>query len=485
MNNRSGLVVMKNPFQKYIDLKMFRIKSRLPVIDGPISIVDLKNEDLKRTLYASIRSCMENKICVEATHFGLIDHPQFNLIILIVMQKDYAFTVLSDFNYDILGNFSCDYSDVSQVVEEEEKKVSKPYCAVMIPVEGVISVTEALEIKEEYVDCFPINPPMVENPIFGFDVVELNVVPNEILEGTVDKNYRRVTVPDTKCGFVRMPLNRYIPILNLGAAIEDYDCCITVVGGYVETDDMRTEQLYDARFPESYVVYTIVASSNEVIINLEINYKLRVGQRRVRDNRMKNFDRQFSRRCYFFFNKVRMKLEKMERNRLVHRNILVLKNSVIGGRMPSKELMNQSLLMVGLERYCSKNYNFLNERFAPYKKFEDWRYRVRQVYYEKGDLRNPMSVFDNSSFDYNGLMFHDNLGEVSDDFPVRHMRYNQYIPYKDYVANIKKINNTHVCVLRNLIRDEQPHVFYRQPQGLRVRGSVWGDQDPRNYYDIN
>jgi hypothetical protein len=73
----------------------YRMTHGLPCAFGKLSIEDLRDEQCKRDVAAFFVSMTEKKILLDTVHFGVIDHPQYQLIRCIVMQKEYDFKVLN------------------------------------------------------------------------------------------------------------------------------------------------------------------------------------------------------------------------------------------------------------------------------------------------------------------------------------------------------------------------------------------------------
>jgi len=139
----------------------------------------------------------------------------------------------------------------------------------------------------------------------------------------------------------------------------------------------------------------------QLTVRNTIQYSVSIEGEYKRDPDMNLFNKKFTRKCRVMFDSFIDKLSRLPQTLLVQYNISVLKNIIIGYRMPNRNLINQVAAMVGDDHLCSVGYTRIMEHWKPYYKWENWAELVRKKFKRGFVFRSPLSVFDGRRFDYN------------------------------------------------------------------------------------
>lgn len=418
-----GLIASSTPFEKFNCLKAFRINNGLEVFDGPLMMEDLKNEMIRKSVYATVISTMGNKIVRDACHFGIIDHPQFRIIALIVTQLKYDLAEICDFEYQY-DNMQCNYSNPSEL----------KICQIIAPINSTLEKCDAVEFIDEVVEVMPVNLPLPQLPIIGFDRMVDSV--NDGMDDEIDMTFVKKAQIGKEFTFIRLPLRRYYPMENMACSITDASCVVSFKGGRIKFREENVFEFNDCVSVEDYNTYYVIPTEERVVIRVRIKFSLYVHGRALRDEKMYLFANRFGNKCKKFFSFIVGKLKVLPMTRLVRRNISVFENCIMGIRMPNRHLLNQSLIMIGESWACSIGYNRVFETWCPYPRYEDWIPYVRDKFYTKYVIRSPANVFDAMKFDYIGFEFNTYLTDFDIWDKNRHnppLRVSSYVDYLEYL----------------------------------------------------
>jgi len=416
-----GLVYDDDPFVKYQAMKRFRLENKLTVIDGPIELEDLRCEDVRKAVYNAYYSVRNDKVVSNPCHFGMINHPQFEVIVLIATNQLYDVEIVANCEY-VNGEIRSSYvpKDIPQVlmVVGEASKGN-------LQVEEVISLDEPLE-------TFDINEPKIKER-FGYENVMI-AEGDEVYEFKVTKVYKKKTVPGRSYNFIRLPLHRYIDLINNDTQVGNTSVDILLEGAVFKDGKDRLVEFNDCI--SSHRSYVVHASSREVRVRVHIHSYVDVMFKKVIHQSYVAKNNRFRRIVEAELRRLKCKLEELPRTRLVNRNVAVIDSHVYGCVMPSPDLINQSYVMVGEVSNCAKGYDYKRERYQPCSKFADWSFFVHRAFEKRKKFYKMTDVF--NEFTYYSSRYEKNLypTEYGEADTVDWQNMEVYLSYEDYLDRL-------------------------------------------------
>jgi len=366
-----------NPLWLSQRLLAVRLRLRLPVLEGPLSPEDLRNESIRRSVSAYYHMVLHQEMPLEAVHFGIQHVVNYKLMHLIATQKKDEFESLFHYSYK-LGNVVSDgEKSIQEMVDEKEGEMHK-YIPVVLPSNVVDSVCEAESIPvldvEEVVVTFPVKGKTIES-----SAAVLLVRGEEDLKITERICVSGVNVPGQK-------LNVAIPGIDAVVDMSLYQFTHMDVERSVEFNGVSSFDTMDDISPEFHpvrvisrewsIIVTYILSSNDYhqyVMNRKI-----IGNTVISNQLKRRYDK-IELRIRKFFLELYNQLSCLKRTELIAHNMSALSSYRIPMSMPSGELINQSLYMVGRKGECSTWYYWFDETWGVQVNRTSWYEMINHV----------------------------------------------------------------------------------------------------------
>jgi len=474
-----GLLRSPTPFDMAQKLYHMRISRNLPCIDGEVSFETLKQPLVRRAVCAYFYSLINMKILLEPVHFGCINHPQYKVIALAMTQGQYKFEPYCDYTW--VDNKIV----ISEDIQIDMKSLIQPPLFVVTQDDRIIeSHIVPIMASEESVSIVCSRTVGVRMPR-GFNVVSVEVPGNEvrILERTITEVI--VTEKDQQIMIIAEPRDVIFPLKDKVSTVVDSAYRVRLVGG--EFRGGHTEEKWDSD-TDCYQQWCFKAVLPIVIVSIDYYWEGYIDREYVKVEALEERSLYLEKKSSDFFKEIYHDLSLLpERTRLVEHNMNALNRYEMGVLMPSVMLLNQSVCMVGKYWMCTPGYDWQEERWYPYRLFEDWMPWVRKFYKRKGVLRTVLSLFEGYEYWYRGFAYFEPSKSVFREFDGdKHVLIDEYFDYSDYIK-LLRVNFSRVFTMNREFDwnplSEPRELFLDNDIELEVRREGGTQSESDGYYE--
>jgi len=352
-------------------LLAIRLRLSLPIIEGPISLVDLKDERIRRAVSAYYHMIMKQEMPTEVVHFGVQHVSNYSVLHLAATQKRDDFEVLFSYGYakddvTIKGFLGVsDYCD--QYIIKEQARI-----AVVIPNHECNSIENTMSIWKEdlcpSVVTFPI-PSQVRPSTLLLDRIE-SPFPCR-LEAVISVN------GSDKIGSM---VSLAVPGIDAVIDMKRYEFYnVSAIGKAIESNGIEIVSGNDGPLPE-LIPCVIKKNMWSVVVRYfvvsESCWKYKIPDFFSANTRKATKYRvhcgKLEKQIRSFFSLLVEQLKLLEQTVLIRHNITALMDYRFPMSMPGARLVNQSLLLVGRKSECSSWYIFFDEDWSLKVAETDW-----------------------------------------------------------------------------------------------------------------
>jgi hypothetical protein len=349
-------------------LLAIRLKIGLPVIEGPIAVESLKDEQIRRSVSAYFFMILHQKMPKEVVHFGVQHVDNYKLLNLISTQKKDEFEIDFEYGYSSGSVTIPGYDTLNDFFASRSYKLAK--VDVVHPIAGS-GMSKILPI---YGDG-------------GLDPVVTFKIPTMKMESDFD----RVRVPCDE----EMDLSETLTVVGTGRVGTLIEVCVPAIDSVI---DMGAQDFSDVEImgrqtcskgvdigvSDDYGPEMVMGYLTSREYSITITYRLKA--RRVSKfvscvtfsddpilyKCFRSYCVKMKKRVRDFFSDIVRDLKRMKPTRLVLHNITALENYRIPMSMPGGSLINQSLHLVGRKAECSDWYRWFDEDWEVKLVEEDW-----------------------------------------------------------------------------------------------------------------
>jgi len=390
----SKVFLMSNPTWLSQRLLATRLRLRLPVMEGNLVPEDLRNPEIKRAVAAYYHMILHQEMPDEVVHFGVQRTSNYSLLNLISSQPGFVFKSVFHYSY---RNGRVE-SDGPRTIDEM--------------VDAKRNASNGIDIVE-VIDNHSVNKAATMNDVDVENKVCVMMFPKIIRESSCD-GYTEASNEDlvlessasiTGEGHVGDKITIALPGVDAAVDLPVYDFFNMEVKRDVQYFGVTPGDFLDEHSPEVFPV-TLTNRQWSVAVKYVVKSEGYTQYRVKKDTggdikaRMsRRYNKMLDNKINIYFKILVSQLKLLPQTELVCHNITALSCYRIPIVMPSGELINQSLNMVGRKYECSHWYRWFEEKWRLHVSETDWRPILEKHMPNRLAIRNIADILEE---DYGG-----------------------------------------------------------------------------------